>query len=57
MYDQVAPPTPLQPTISNIAACSMDLAWVPRGDYWDIVTITGYRILVTEVRGGWHHRP
>jgi hypothetical protein len=40
----VAPPEVRLPTISNIAAHSMDLTWQPPEDYWDSVTVTGYSI-------------
>ena len=39
---QVAPPVPLAPTVSNVAACALDLSWVPPGDLWDQLTVTGY---------------
>jgi len=41
----VPPPPPLAPTVSNVAARSMDLSWIPPVDFWDAVTVTGYAIV------------
>ena len=40
----VPPPPPLRPLLSNIAARSIDISWNPPVDYWEAVTITGYKI-------------
>ena len=46
----VPPPPPLAPTVSNVAARSMDLSWTPPVDFWDAVTVTGY-VIVRRVEG------
>ena len=43
----VAPPVPNIPTISNLAATSVDLNWVLPLHNWDTLTVTGYNITAT----------
>jgi hypothetical protein len=42
---RTAPPVPVRPTLTNVAACRVDLVWTPPGDEFDQMTVTGYKIL------------
>ena len=44
------PPECPQPNISNVAARSFDLSWLPPVDYWDALTVTGYNIRVERLQ-------
>jgi hypothetical protein len=39
---RVAPSVPSRPTMTNIAACKVDLIWTPPGDDFNKMTVTGY---------------
>ena len=41
-----APPECPKPSVSNVAAKSFDISWLPPVDYWDALTVTGYSIKV-----------
>ena len=49
---QVAPPITFRPSLSNIAARSIDVTWEPPGDVWDHLTVTGYVVQIREIYGG-----
>jgi hypothetical protein len=40
------PPECPKPQLSNVAAKSFDVSWLPPVDYWDAITVTGYSIKV-----------
>jgi hypothetical protein len=40
-----APPVPARPLVTNLGAYRVDLIWNPPGDAFDIMTITGYKII------------
>ena len=44
------PPECPQPNISNVAARSFDLSWLPPVDYWDALAVTGYNIRVERLQ-------
>lgn len=48
----VAAPLMLAPTLSNLAARSVDVSWVPPGNVWDQLTVTGYVVRVRELASG-----
>ncbi len=49
---QVPPPISFRPSLSNIAARSLDVTWEPPGDVWDHLTVTGYVVRIREIYGG-----
>jgi hypothetical protein len=57
-YSVRPPAPPSVPTISNLCAHSIDLAWQPPVDYWDAITVTGYLVEVrVGGRDGRDHNP
>lgn len=40
---QAPPPSVGKPSLSNLAARSIDVSWEPPADYWDALAVTGYQ--------------
>eukprot|EP00981_Chlorochromonas_danica_P011520 scaffold4059_cov174-Ochromonas_danica.AAC.2 len=40
-----APPVPARPIVANLASYKVDLIWSPPGDVFDMMTVTGYKII------------